>query len=302
MKGYGFADLDARIPVDINTTFDLASVSKQMTAMATMMLIAEGKIAEDTPLSDVLPAFDGRDSGERPLVVSDLVHHVSGLPDYLNDNAFGYQDSTGNAEIIDWLAKAPLARAPGTEFEYSNSGYITLGSLVAAADEAKSLSDVLHRRIWDVLRMTSTGLVTPADPKALARGYAGSDGDFTSSEEKTMTEGDGNVYSSVADLALYENALATNKLLMTEATVGLFTYGLLDNGSPITQQDGAGYGFGWNIDSWNGSSIAYHDGSWYGTATAYLRYLDNGLSVIVLSNGEDLDTVSLASEIAAAVD
>jgi hypothetical protein len=117
-----------------------------------------------------------------------------------------------------------------------------------------------------------------------------------------VTEGDGNVYSSVADLALYENALATKKLLTTEAAEGLFTNGLLDDGSPITQQDGAGYGFGWNIDSWNGSSIAYHDGSWYGTATAYLRYLDNGLSVIVLSNGEDLDTVSLASEIAAAVD
>ena len=300
-RGYGLADLDSETPVDEHTLFDLASLSKQMTGLATMLLIEDGVLSEDTPVDEVLPAFAGQQTDYRSLLVRDLVHHLSGLPDYLNDDDFAYADETTNAEVVDWLAGAPRDRAPGTAFDYSNSGYLTLASLVAAADGAESLSDVLHERVWDALGMDETGLVTPTDPDALATGYAGTGGDFVEASEPTVTEGDGNVFTSIADLAKYEAAISGHELLGATATGALFSNAMLDDGTPLTQDDGAGYGFGWNLDTMDGERIAYHDGSWYGTATAYLRNLDSGLTVILLSNGEDLGAMELAEEIAAVV-
>lgn len=302
-SGYGFADLDAEQPVTSQTIFDLASVSKQMTALAARLQMEEGLYAEDTAVSDILPVFADADSDDRAIVVSDLIHHLSGLTDYINadDETVSGTEAT-NAVVVNWLADQPLDHAPGTRFDYSNSGYVTLGSLVAEADGAESLNEVLHARIWDDLGMESTNLVELAegvDPGRMATGYSGLEGDFEISHVPSLLEGDGNVLSCLDDLALYETALSEGALLDDQAMETLFENGAFDDGSPI-DDDGAGYGYGWVLETWGGNHYATHSGSWMGTSTYYQRNLDTGMTVILLANGEDISLAELAVEVEAA--
>ncbi len=302
LKGYGEANIETGAPVTPDTLFDLASVSKEMTAMAAMLQIEDGLYEPETEISTILPAFADRPGDERALTVSDLVHHVAGLTDYLDGNeALDYQDETTNQEVIAWLARQKPVRPPGVKYEYSNSAYLTLGSLVAAADEEKSLDSVLYNRIFQPLGMTSTGLITSKRVKLSrrARGYVGTGGDFELNEENTVTEGDGNVFTSLADLARYEQALATNGLLSEEATAKLFENGTYDDGSPI-EVDGEGYGYGWSLAEGK-QRYASHSGSWMGTSTYYQRNLTTGVTVILLANGEDMSNGDLAVDIESAI-
>lgn len=307
MAGYGFADVDAGILVDEHTVFDLASVSKQMTALAAMLQIEDGDYSPDTDVAEILPAFGAGTGAERKVTVGDLIHHVSGLPDYLNADTLDYRGETTNAEVVAWVSGEPLDRPPGTAFSYSNTGYLVLGSLIAAADGAEDLEHVLKARIFDVVGMTATGLVGAAegvDSVSLAMGYKGKAGDFSPSPEATVTEGDGNILTTLLDLASYERALATNALLDPEATTRLFSTGTFDDGSPVVRDDdpNAGYGYGWTLETVEGDDYASHTGSWMGTSTFYMRNLTSGLTVVVLANGEDMDCDVLAADIERAIE
>ncbi len=296
MRGYGFADIATQTPVTPDSLFDLASVSKQMTALAVMLQLRDGLYTLDTPIGDILAPFANRHDDKRPVTVRDLIHHVSGLADYL-DGTLDYQAETTNAEVVAWLARQPLLRRPGIVFDYSNSGYVTLGSLVAAADNANSLADVLRARIWEPLGMDQVFLVGPMDPIHTVTGYTGSNGNFEESYWYTVTEGDGNVFISLHDLALYEAAFATNALLTPKETARLFLNGTYDDGRAIDDGEGDGYGFGWSTVNHNGQTYATHGGSWSGTSTWYQRNLTTGITIIVLANGENTYTGNLAAEI-----
>lgn len=292
IAGYGLADLDSEMPVTPDSIFDLASVSKQMTALAARMQIEEGLYAEDTPVSDLLPAFAEIDS-PRPITVGDLIHHLSGLTDYLSWD--DYATDTTNDEVVDWLATQPLDHDPGTQFDYSNSGYLTLGSVVAAAEEVDALHEVLQARVWDVAGMADTALPGPIDPDRRVSGYAGTGGAFTDSFDPNIVEGDGNVFTTLRDLARYEAAFWDGTLLDDPAP--LYANGALDDGSPIADENGEGYAYGWSVSE----GYATHSGSWMGTATLYVRNLQTGVTVILLANGEDASLWPLATEIEALV-
>lgn len=302
MRGYGYADLDREIAVSADTVFDLASVSKQMTALGAALLIADGRLSLDSEIGEVLPDF-ASDGVERAITLSDLIHHVAALPDYLGDDAPTFTETTTNAEVVDWLSGMPLEGSPGLRYEYSNSAYLLLASTIAAAAGTADLRNFLQQRVWQPLGMTSTSIATPAPGvkrKQIARGYKGEDGEFEISEEPGLVQGDGSVLTTLRDLARYERALVEHRLLDAAHTQMLFQNGEFDNGNPLDDGEGSGYGFGWSLGEWNGSSYASHSGSWMGTSTYYLRNLDTGVSVIVLANGEDLDAEALASAVEAA--
>lgn len=295
--GYGLADIDTETPVTPQSLFDLASVSKQMTAMAAHLQMIDGLYAPETAIGEVLPAFADDLSADRPITVDDLIHHLSGLTDYLS----GYEEygaETPNAEVLEWLSTAERDDEPGMTFSYSNSGYLTLGSLVATAEDQASLADVLQARIWGPLGMDDTTLAAPASADRAVKGYAGTDGDFTPAHDPNISEGDGNVFSSIEDLALYEAWLNENGMLPDFRPV--FRNGTNDEGTPIDDGDGAGYGYGWSLAEMDGSDYAYHSGSWMGTSTYYQRNLITGVSVILLANGEDIDLDVLALDVEAA--
>lgn len=295
MAGYGFADIDEETPVTPDSIFDLASVSKQMTALAARMQIEEGLYEEATPVSDLLPAFADIDS-PRPLTVGDLIHHLSGLTDYLSWDDYA-PDST-NDDVITWLAEQPLDHDPGERFDYSNSGYLTLGSVVAAADEVDNLHDVLQSRVWDVAGMADTALPDPIDPDRRVTGYVGTGGDFSLSMDPNIVEGDGNVFTTLKDLAKYEAAFWDGSLLDDPAP--LYVNGQYDDGSPIADGSDEGYGYGWSVTKGE-QDYATHTGSWMGTSTLYVRNLSDGVAVILLANGEEADLWELQGQIEAAV-
>lgn len=299
MRGYGYADLDQKIRVNADTVFDLASVSKQMTALGAALLIADGTLAIDSEVGEVLPEF-ASDGVERAITISDLLHHVAALPDYLSAEDIEFSASSTNAEVVDWLAGMPLTGSPGLRYEYSNSAYLLLANVIAAAADTPDLRSFLRQRVWRPLGMQSTSIATPAPGVKrgqIARGYKGEHGDFEISEEASQVQGDGSVLTTLRDLAHYEQALVEHRLLDAAHTQMLFENGEFDNGNPIDDGEGYGYGFGWSLGEWNGSRYAAHSGSWMGTATYYLRNLDSGVSVIVLANGEDLDAEALASAV-----
>ncbi len=299
MKGYGVADIETGDAVDADTIFDLASVSKQMTAMAAMMLIKEGTIRQDMPVADFLHSFRTQPGSFRPVTIGDLIHHVGGLQDYLNKDAFAYDVDMTNRDVLHWVGHQPLEWAPGTRFSYSDSGYVALASLIAKADGKKSLNAVLQKRIFGPLGMTETGIVDLPDSEVQSKivsGYSGRNGIFKEHTEPTVTEGDGNVFSSLRDLARYETALFNHRFLDRRATQELFENGTFDDGTPIVNGI-AGYGFGWFLERRNGSDYAFHSGNWFGTSTYYQRNLTTGLTIVLLANGENFQASDVVDQI-----
>jgi CubicO group peptidase (beta-lactamase class C family) len=299
MKGYGVANIETGDPVDGDTIFDLASVSKQMTALAAMMLIKEGSLRQDMPVADILRSFRAQPARFRPLTVGDLIHHTSGLQDYLNKDRFAYTDDMTNKDVLHWLGHQPLQWAPGTRFAYSDSGYIALASLIAKVERKSSLHVVLQKRIFGPIGMKATGMVDLPDSAVeskITSGYSGRDGIFKENTAPTVTEGDGNVFSSLRDLARYEKALVNHRFLDRHDTQKLFENGMFDDGSPI-ENGIAGYGFGWFLERRNGSDYAFHSGNWMGTSAFYQRNLTTGLTIILLANGENFTAPAVADQI-----
>lgn len=299
MAGYGYANIETEEPVTPASIFDLASVSKQMTAMVSLLQMNDEIYTAETEIWTVLPDFSDDKTAERPIAVLDLIHHLSGLPDYLSGD-LDFDAKTSNREVVEWLSTAERDHDVATEFDYSNSGYLTLGTVVATVEGQGSLEAVLEQRIWSPLEMTSTSLVSPVDAKRAVTGYAGLSGNFEKVIEPTISEGDGNVFSTLEDLGKYEAWLSENGMLPQMHPV--FRNGSLDDGTPIDDGAGAGYGFGWFLEEMSGSDYAYHSGSWTGTSTYYQRNLSTGVSVILLANGEDIDLDGLALDIEAFFD
>ncbi len=295
MAGYGFANIADQTPVTETSIFDLASVSKQMTALAARIQIEAAVYTEETPITDFLPVLADIDS-PRPLVVADLLHHMAGLTDYISWE--GYGNDTTNAEVLDWLAGEELDHDPGQQFDYSNTGYLTLGALVAAADGSDDLAQVLKVQVWGPLQMQDTALPAPADPARRVTGYDGENGNFDVAMDPNVAQGDGNVFSTLADLAKYEAAMAGSLLL--DDTEALFQEGRFDDGNFVRDDSDVGYGYGWELYDADGMNYAAHSGSWTGTSTYYQRNLTTGVSVVLLANGEAADLSELAVEIEAA--
>ncbi|KAI9014029.1 beta-lactamase/transpeptidase-like protein [Hyaloraphidium curvatum] len=300
VKGYGFADLASRRRITPDTAFDLASVSKQFTGLAAKLLQSRRRLSLDTRLAALIPVLARSPAdGARPVRVGDVLRHLSGFADYEDDPDFA--PSTTNAQVMAWLARQPLARRPGTAFEYSNTGYLALASAVGAA-AGMPFASYLRTRVFDPLGMRATDVFRPARGTPLALGYAGRSPPFTRAAEPTAVLGDGNVFSTINDLAKYERSFFTGALLNASARADLFSNGRLDSGRPVVDdEDGSGYGFGWSLWEQGGSRYVGHSGAWTGYSTMYLRNLRTGVSVVVLSNGEELEVQTLAEQIEAVV-
>lgn len=290
-QGYGLADLKRRTKVTAATKFDLASVSKQMTALLAMKMARDGRLKLDVPV-----ALLRQPQGMRAVTANDLIHHCAGLADYLDV----YWPEQTNADVVAYANQTERFFAPGARFMYSNTGYVVLAATLARAAGARNFPELLTREIFAPLGMTEAAILRPAH--GAATGYAGSEGRFTPSDDPSVTTGDGNVFASIDDLALYEAAFFSDAILPRAEIARLFQPGRLDNGNPTGSNEDETYGFGWFLYDLNGPRFAYHGGSWSGTAAYFQRNLDTGLSVVVLANSEDFDAAATADAIAALYD
>lgn len=321
-RGYGVRDLRSRARIDSRTAFRLASVTKQMTAAAVLLLVRDGRLRYEDTLTRALPGFPAYGSG---VTVRHLLTHTSGLPDYeqLMEDAEKVQGPTWTPErqIRDDEVLALLEKetrglfAPGARWAYSNSGYVVLG-LVAARAAAKPFADVLRERIFAPLGMTRT-LAYEKGPNEIsdrAYGHTKDAAGFHETDQSatSATLGDGGVYSCLEDLARWDEALRTHALLTEAETAPALTPARLADGSqPRWPAGDAGgdnlfpgrpvdYGFGWFLDPWQGRKRAWHHGETMGFRSIIERFPTEGLSVIILANRGDLDLQRLALEIAQA--
>ncbi len=295
-KGYGLANIEAKVPISTTTTFDLASVSKQFTAMAIMILAERGKLAYHDPLTRFFPEFPAYAS---KITVRHLLNHTSGLPDYMavfRQRPAGISNEPTSREAITMLAQIAEPRfQPGEKYEYSNSGYVVLGQIVEKASDM-SFPQFLKTNVFDPLGMSTTivsdQIKAPSVNRAIS--YAPAGGGFRNADYTPLNRiyGDGNVNTSVEDMYKWDQALYTDRLVKQSTLAEAFTPAKLNNGSL------SDYGFGWRMENVNGLPVLSHGGSWAGFRTFISRYPSRRFSVIVLSNVGNFNPGSAAGRIA----
>ena len=291
---FGLSDVERAKPLDTHSTFDLASVSKQFTAFALLLLQQDGKLSLDDPVVKHLPELAASAKG---VTLRHLVHHTGGLRDYISLITMrGRTNADGSTihESVQALARQsrPNAEA-GAEYEYSNTGYLLLGVVVARVS-GQSLAQFSAERIFRPLGMANTRIVDryPDGNVTRARGYANTGKGFAVDETGWEQVGDGGVQSDLHDLALWDENFYTGKLGGRELIEQMYQVGLLNSGESTE------YAAGLSVEETRGVRLISHGGSWVGYRSYLLRAPDQHLSVIVLCNRADADTGDLAERVA----
>jgi CubicO group peptidase (beta-lactamase class C family) len=293
-SAFGMADLERGKPLDPRSVFNLASVSKQFTAFALLLLEQPGKLKLDDPVVKYLPELAPSAGG---VTLAHLVHHTGGLRDYIEMlymKGRGDADGTTIDEAVRLLARQTGPNeSPGVEFDYSNTGYFLLGVVVARVS-GQSLAEFSRRQIFEPLGMKDTSIIDryPAPIPALARGYRKEGATYVIDETGWEQVGDGQVHSSVHDLALWDENYYTGKVGGRELVARMYEVGLLNSGKST------GYAAGLNVHESGGLTWVTHGGSWVGYRSSIVRVPAEHLSVIVLCNRAEADAGAHAAEIA----
>jgi CubicO group peptidase (beta-lactamase class C family) len=296
-KGYGLSRLGGD-KITTGSVFDLASVSKHITATAICLLADRGQLAFDDEVSQHVPELEIEEEG-RPILLQDLLWHISGIADYTGDAWDGSDEDFArltNEGLVAWLNEQDLVSAPGVEYVYNNSGYALLARVVEVVS-GMSYSAFVEANLFRPLGMKHTVALDSLTRTLPGRvtGYKDHKGTPHESLEPSVIQGDGNVFTCLDDLVLWDAALRNHTLITKETLDQAWTTGTLDDGSDLEDEDGYGYGFGWCTDADN--ACIFHNGSWSGTATSIVRYIDDDYSIILLSNNEDTDVDSLSNAI-----
>ncbi|HIE5354251.1 TPA: serine hydrolase domain-containing protein [Stenotrophomonas maltophilia] len=289
-RGYGLAVVEDGTAVTAASNFRLASVSKQFTAAAVLLLVEEGRLGLDQPARRWLPELPPAASS---VTLRQLLSHTSGLPDYedLMDPADSRQ--VHDADVLALLAREDrLDFTPGTAYRYSNSGYALLALIVGRAS-GQDFATFLQQRIFGPLHMTHTVAHQDGVDTVTARayGYSWLDGRWQRTDQSTTSAvlGDGGIYSSLDDLARWDAALYDDRLLSAASRQAMFS-----PATATTEPDVPHYGFGWRLNG----RMQWHSGESIGFRNVILRYPDLHLTVIVLSNRNAPEPYPLALKIA----
>jgi CubicO group peptidase (beta-lactamase class C family) len=280
-KGYGLANVELQVPVKPESIFQSGSVGKQFTATAVMMLVEAGKIHLDDYISKYLkkaPESWGK------IKVYHLLTHTSGMGDYPSD--FDYRRDYTEDELLARMSKIRLAFKPGEKWSYSNLGYETLGIMIGKVT-GKFYGKFLHDRIFKPLEMTTARIISEEDivPNRAA-GYRLVKGELKNQEwvsPSVNTTADGALYLTVYDMAKWDAALYTEKLLKKSSLEQMWTPVKLNNGSSYP------YGFGWSFGEVHHQRVIGHDGSWQGFECGIQRFMGDKLTVVAFGNLEGCD-------------
>lgn len=294
---FGLANETTKDKLNENSIFELASCSKQFTAMAIMILKENGKLSLDDKIIKYIPEL----SNYNGVTVRNLLNHTGGLPDYMElmDSLFDKSNIATNRDIIQIFHKyqPTILFEPNTKYEYSNTGYALLASIIEKVS-GLTYADYLSKTIFKPLKMKNTFVysrrLTPKKIDNYALGYVYSDSlkkYFLPDELKETNMviwldgivGDGTVNSTINDLLKWDRALYTNKLLTQEAMKEVFEVATLNDASKTK------YGFGWVIDdNADFGKISSHSGGWPGYVTYIERHITQDKTIIILQNHDNV--------------
>ncbi|GGH02597.1 serine hydrolase domain-containing protein [Pedobacter zeae] len=291
-KGYGFANEKTEQKINNQTIFELASVSKQFTAMGIVLLEKHGKLNYDDKISKYIPELDFYGN----ISIRNLLNHTAGLPDYMEifEEKWDKTKFATNQDIVNVLAKyrPKVIFQPGERFQYSDTGY-TLLALIIEKVSHKTFGRFLSENIFQPLKMKNTFIYRsrfePKEIKNYALGYV-----KDSLGNKVLPDsfgkefytyyldgivGDGTVNSTTEDLLKWDRALYDDKLIDSKDKELIFNSAKTNDGKETN------YGFGWFVgNSKKYRRIVYHTGGWPGYSTYIERHLDNDKTVIILQN------------------
>lgn len=286
-KAYGFTDYTTSDTLTLDYQFRLASVSKQFTAMAVMILKERNELNYDRKVSNYLIDFPYKN-----ITIRNLLNNTSGLPDYgellekYRDPINPEKSVVSNKDVYALLVKysPPQKFKPGEEYQYSNTGYVILALLVEKIS-GQSFQEFLSDNIFTPLGMLGS-YVNPPDGKLndirRAKGFISNpDGDGFIPNDWNYQNGmygDGGIISTVDDLLIWDNALR-NGILVSDSTLN-------EAFSQVRLNDGTfeEYGFGWSVIKQDTGKIVAHGGGWLGYTTGILRDLSKDQTVIQLCN------------------
>lgn len=282
--GYGLADLAKGTPITPSQIFHLASVGKQFTALAVLILLEKGKLDLDDPVEKYLPELANFGNG---VTIRRLLNDTSGIPDAYSGDLYKtlMQQSARptNADLLAVLSTADgLLFDPGFQFKYSNTGYDVLGALIERVS-GESYPDFLEENIFGPLGMkNSFSLPNPrqkTDP-LLAHSYGKYQGVIQPWDTNPLDDivGSGTIYSNVEDMFLYDQALYTDAIVRQSTLAEAFQPAVLYDGVKYP------YGFGWEIKDENGIRSYWHSGKWLDYQSFYERFTELKLSIVVLMN------------------
>ncbi len=285
LRGYGWADVEQRVAATPKTVYQTGSIGKQFTAMLVLMLAGDGVLHLDDKITEYLGAPN---PAWRDITIRMLLTHTSGISnDALDDGNLSLTYT--NDQVLKMIAKTPLDFAPGTKWKYSNCGYELLGFIIQKAT-GTFYGDLLARRVWTPLGMTSTRIIDLADiVPHRAPGYVWYAGKLQNQpyvSQSWNTTADGSMYTTVEDIVKWIAALDAHRFISAAVYNEMYAPVRLANGTTKP------YGFGWRLATYEGGRVYYHDGVWQGFTGAVHRYVDAHVSVVVLSNMGDSDAVS----------
>jgi CubicO group peptidase (beta-lactamase class C family) len=279
-KSIGFTDSTTNHTLTISSAFNLASISKTFTSSLVLMYVQEGKLKIDDQVHTYLPNFPYKN-----ITIRHLLNHTHGMIEYFDwiNDTLKIKDTIGNDQLLTLLSKykPALNSVPGEKFNYCNTGYAVLSEVLETIS-GMPYATLLKSKITKPLKLENTYVQTvkmPNSPKNRVYGMKFKDGRWKAFDLTTLDEvvGDGNIYSTVYDLQKWDQALRDGKILNPALLQEAYTPAV------VKEQPKMVYGLGWIINE-PGKKVS-HSGSWNGFKNNMVRDLQNGYTLISLSNG-----------------
>ena len=286
VKGYGLANVEWNAAVTPTTLMQSGSVGKQFAATAVMMLVEQGKVDLDDGITKY---FTNAPPSWKHIKVKNLLSHTSGLAEYETDarmkagGLFDMRKDNTEDEIVKKIETLPIEFKPGAKWDYRNTNYALLGVLIHKVT-GQYYGDYMHDRIFAPLGMVSTRLISESDIiPGRAAGYEIAGGHLRNQTwvaPSLNSTADGAMYFNVVDIEKWDRALYGTTLLSRKSLDKMWTPFVLNDGKP----NASNYGFAWFIDSRNGHREIQHGGAWQGFTCSINRFVDDKLTVVVLTN------------------
>ena len=295
-RGYGMADLERNVPISPHSVFDVGSMSKQFTAACILILEQQGKLSVNDDIRKYLPELPKYDP---PVTIRHLLHHTSGIQDYLQlmiQAGMRLENEYSEEDVLKMIQSVPKTEfVPGEQHKYSNSGYFLLSVIVERATGIP-LSEFAEQQIFKPLGMTQTHIHDDFTRivKNRAIGYAPvRSGGFRLEMSLLDTTGDGGVMTTVEDLFLWDQNFYQSKLVSGQDLITrLITPGVLNSGRKLE------YACGIMVGDWKGHQIIHHNGAWAGYRAEMIRFPADRLSVICLANLGSINPSRLTRQVA----
>jgi CubicO group peptidase (beta-lactamase class C family) len=289
-KGFGYKNAEEKIPNDVNSIFQIGSLTKQITAAVIMELVEEKKISLQDKLDKYFPGFINGDK----ITIEHLLTHTSGIYNYTNDSTIMDRDVTrhySREEMLTLFKGYPSDFDPGTKWNYSNSAYSLLGYIIEKV-EKQPYETVVRKRIFQPLGMTNSGFdFTDLSNSNKTQGYFSLSTKIMKAPivDSTISYAAGAVYTTVDDLYKWERSIYTDKVLKPGSWKAVFT--------PYKNK----YGYGWSIDTLFGRQVTAHSGGIFGYTSYILRFPTDELAVIIFDNSSSTVLGKISRALAAIV-